>query len=202
MPKPTFFKLPKDKQELIMNVSTKEFSESTFNEVKISSIINKSQIPRSSFYDYFEDKKDLYRYIITLMKEEKMKFMGPVYEKAQTSFFETLTELLNAGAEFALTHPEYEKISGKVYENMEIVMEIFGEENLDVSKNYEDMLVCGIKAGEIRADIDVSFVAKSIYILSSNLMIEGLKDKNTSINKLIKEISDKMIDFIRNGIAR
>lgn len=201
MPKITFFNLAKEKQEQIINAAISEFSQFTFNEVKISNIINKSQIPRSSFYDYFEDKKDLYKYIILLIKEEKMKYMRPIAEKQQESFFRTLGELLRAGARFAATKPEYDKIASKIYGNMEIVREVLGEESLDVSKSYEDMLDKAIKAGEIRPNIDVKFVAKSINILSSNLMSEGFKEKETTINELIEEISDKMIDFIKNGIS-
>ena len=118
LPKLTFFNLTKEKQEQIISASINEFSQYTFNEVKISSIINKAQIPRSSFYDYFQDKKDLYKYIILLIKEEKMKFMEPVALKQQESFFETLRGLFRAGAKFAATKPEYDKIAGKIYENI------------------------------------------------------------------------------------
>ncbi|GAA0725046.1 hypothetical protein GCM10008905_19760 [Clostridium malenominatum] len=202
MPKLTFFNLTKEKQEQIINAAISEFSKYTFNEVKISSIINKAQIPRSSFYDYFEDKKDLYKHILLLIKEEKMKLMRPVAEKEQESFFETFRELFKAGAKFAATNPEYDKIAAKMYENMEIVQEIFGKEITDVSKSYEYMLTKGIEAGEIREDIDVKFIAKSINILSSQLMIEGVKEGKVSTNELIENICDKMIDFIKCGIKK
>lgn len=201
MPKLTFFNITKDKQEQIINASLDEFSKFTFNEAKISSIINKAQIPRSSFYDYFEDKIDLYKYIFLLIKEEKMKFLSPVFEKPQVDFFETLRELFRAGSAFAASKPQYEKIANKVYENIELVKQILGEENLDVSNSYEFMLNKGIEAGEIRRDIDIKFIAKSIYILSSHLMIEGFKERKITINELIEEVSDQMVDFIQRGIT-
>ncbi|MPN60931.1 hypothetical protein SDC9_208664 [bioreactor metagenome] len=89
-----------------------------------------------------------------------------------------------------------------MYENMEIVQEIFGKEITDVSKSYEYMLNKGIEAGEIRGDIDVKFIAKSINILSSQLMIEGVKEGKVSTNELIEEICYKMIDFIKCGIKK
>lgn len=41
-----------------------EFSEHGYQESSISSIIKKAKIPRGSFYQYFEDKLDLYKYVV------------------------------------------------------------------------------------------------------------------------------------------
>ena len=201
MPKQTFFNLPNEKQEQIINAAISEFSQSSFKEVKISDIITKAKIPRTSFYDYFKDKKDLYKYIILIIKEEKMKFMAPVLEKQQESFFEKLRDLFNAGANFAYSKPEYEKLSNKMYEDIDLIKEILGVESIDVSSFYEYMILEGIKSKEIRSDIDVKFVAKSIHILSSNIMTEGLEERKGNINEYIEKIADKIIDFIKRGIS-
>lgn len=200
MPKHTFFNLTKEKQDQIIDAAINEFSKFSFNEVKISDIVNKAKIPRSSFYDYFEDKKDLYKHIILIIKEEKVKFMAPVLEKHQSSFFEGFKELFKAGAKFASMNPEYEKLANRMYENIELVSEILGVENIDISSIYESMLINGMRIGEIRNDIDVKFVAKSIYILSSNLMAEGFEERKKPLNEFIEEIADKITNFIKIGI--
>jgi TetR/AcrR family transcriptional regulator len=201
LPKQTFFKLTQEKQDQIIKAAINEFSQFSFNEVKISDIISKAKIPRTSFYDYFEDKKDLYKYIILIIKEEKVKFMAPVLEKQQESFFESFKEIFQAAGRFAAMKPEYAKLGNKMLENMELIEEIFGAENLDNSSFYESMLEKGIKSGELRSDIDVKFTAKSIHILSSSVMIEGLEKRKTALNEFIEEIAGKILDFIRNGIA-
>ncbi|HYE81935.1 MAG TPA: TetR/AcrR family transcriptional regulator [Clostridia bacterium] len=202
MPKQTFFKLTSEKQKQIIDVAINEFSRFTFNEVKISDIISKAKIPRSSFYDYFEDKKDLYKYIILIIREEKMKYMEPVLTGQQESFFEGLRGLFEAGAGFAASKPEFEKLAGRMYENMELINEIFGAEVLDTSGMYESMLVKAIEAGEVRSDIDIKFIAKSIYILSSNLTPEIFKESEETLSEFIERITCNIIDFIRIGIAR
>jgi TetR/AcrR family transcriptional regulator len=201
LPKQTFYNLPKEKQEQIINAAINEFSQFSFNEVKISDIINKAKIPRTSFYDYFEDKKDLYKHIILIIKEEKMKFMAPVFENQQDNFFERLRELFKAGVKFASLRPEYEKLGIRMYENLELINDILEVKEIDVSSFYEFMIINGIRTGEIRSDIDVKFAAKSISIISSNLMAEGFEERQGSLNEFIEEIADKIIDFIRHGIA-
>ena len=64
MPKDTFFRLPDDKRNRILKGAKKEFYNCTFSEASINRIIKDAEIPRGSFYQYFEDKKDLYLYVI------------------------------------------------------------------------------------------------------------------------------------------
>lgn len=66
MPKQTFFNLPKSKQDLLISAGIKEFSRVPLNEAVISNIIATAEIPRGSFYQYFENKEDLFFYIFSL----------------------------------------------------------------------------------------------------------------------------------------
>ena len=64
MPKQTFFNLPSEKREVILEAARQEFSEVTLQEASIANIIKRAQIPRGSFYQYFEDKDDLFLYLV------------------------------------------------------------------------------------------------------------------------------------------
>lgn len=63
MPKSTFFNLPEEKKERIINATLEEFTENKYESVAISNISKKAKIPVGSFYQYFYDKDDLYLYI-------------------------------------------------------------------------------------------------------------------------------------------
>ncbi|RLL42708.1 TetR/AcrR family transcriptional regulator [Oceanobacillus piezotolerans] len=67
MPKQTFFNLPEHKRNTLIEAAGKEFSRVPLAEASISNIIKEAHIPRGSFYQYFENKEDLYLY---LLKEE------------------------------------------------------------------------------------------------------------------------------------
>ncbi len=64
MPKQTFFNLPNEKKRVILEAAKQEFSEMTLQEASIANIIKRAQIPRGSFYQYFEDKDDIFLYLI------------------------------------------------------------------------------------------------------------------------------------------
>ena len=64
MPKQTFYNLKEEKREKIEQALLKEFSNNTFEGASISNIIAEAQIPRGSFYQYFESKEDLLRFYI------------------------------------------------------------------------------------------------------------------------------------------
>ena len=64
MPSSTFLNLPAEKQEKLLEAATREISHKPFNEASINQIIREAGIPRGSFYMYFQDKEDLFRYLI------------------------------------------------------------------------------------------------------------------------------------------
>ena len=74
MPKDTFFNLPEDKRTLICDVAIDEFAEYPFDQASINRIVAKSGIAKGSFYQYFEDKKDLFLHIMQLIAEEKINY--------------------------------------------------------------------------------------------------------------------------------
>ena len=69
MPTSTFFRLPAEKRERLMDAAWEEFTSSSYGEVSINRIIHQARIPRGSFYQYFEDKEDLFWYLLDGMQD-------------------------------------------------------------------------------------------------------------------------------------
>lgn len=69
MPKETFYNLAPEKQERIMAAAKAEFSKVPLQEASIAKIIKMAGISRGSFYQYFEDKEDLYYYFFESIKK-------------------------------------------------------------------------------------------------------------------------------------
>lgn len=198
MPKKTFFKLDAQKQAVIIQESVKVFSEASFNEVKIATIIRQAQIPRTSFYDYFEDKMDLYAYIMLMVSEKKKLYMSEV--SFEDNFFDVMTHLFEAGLRFMLEEPELDKLSRKMLSQPELMKEIFGEEAMDVSPIFEDLLLKGIQNGVIRENINISFMARTLMILSRELMID-MKDEQSMV-LVLKDMSKELVTFLQHGLKK
>lgn len=64
MPKKTFFNLPNEKKESLIQSAMKEFSRAPLAKASIANIIKDAAIPRGSFYQYFEDKEDLFYFLL------------------------------------------------------------------------------------------------------------------------------------------
>ena len=69
MPSETFFRWPEEKRRRIIDAAWDEFTSVSFDQVSINRIIRAADIPRGSFYQYFEDKSDLFRYLADGVKQ-------------------------------------------------------------------------------------------------------------------------------------
>lgn len=93
MPTNTFFNLPKEKQEIILKAARSEFTRVPFTEASINQIIQTANISRGSFYMYFQDKEDLYQYLIqNYSKHLEQKYIT-ILERHHGDIIETYLDL-------------------------------------------------------------------------------------------------------------
>ncbi|WP_341962747.1 TetR/AcrR family transcriptional regulator [Planococcus maritimus] len=201
MPKTTFFKLTEQKQDSLIAAAMQEFAKATFEEVKIASIIKSAGIPRSSFYDYFEDKEDVYLYLLSMIKEQKQLYMAPLLDKESSPFFDSLREFIKAGALFAAHYPLYEKIAKSFYANTQLMQTLLGEDRPNMISLYEELLLEGIASGELAPDLDAPYMAECIYQLTTGLTAGYDKETDQDISEMIAEKSEKLISLLEKGIA-
>ena len=65
----TFYNLPQEKKNRIIKAAVKEFSRVPLEKALISNIIKDADIPRGSFYQYFENIDDLFVYILDIISK-------------------------------------------------------------------------------------------------------------------------------------
>ena len=87
MPSATFLRLSKEKKDKLIKAAFKEFSNVNFNDASINKIIKDAGIPRGSFYMYFENKKDLYFYLLEQYGEELLTKMKEILAKENGDLF-------------------------------------------------------------------------------------------------------------------
>jgi len=76
LPKELFFKICPEKQRRVLDASKMEFSEHVFEDASINHVIKNADISRGSFYQYFDDKKDLYFFLLKeIMRERLNRFL-------------------------------------------------------------------------------------------------------------------------------
>ncbi|WP_322447235.1 TetR/AcrR family transcriptional regulator [Robertmurraya mangrovi] len=93
MPKQTFFNLSVEKRKKLLESAEIEFTRVPFFEASIANIIKTAGIPRGSFYQYFEDKDDLYFYLLEGKLKKAKNYFSTLLEKHQGDLIEAVTEM-------------------------------------------------------------------------------------------------------------
>lgn len=122
MPSITFNNLCEEKKKKIIEASKKEFSNKLYQEASLNQIIKESDISRGSFYMYFDDKKDLYFY---LLDEYKNRFEGIVIHilnKNNGEIFSSFKEIFSM-AYTKLLNDENSLFIENIFRNMNYLIE-------------------------------------------------------------------------------
>lgn len=202
MPTNTFHNLEESKKQRIIDASFKEFAKMPFEQVKLSNIIKSSNIPRGSFYQYFEDKTDLYKYLFDLIKIRKMEYMGDILPNpGKTPFLELFRILYVRGLEFALEDPVFYKFGKYLFDTKgDIYNELVGD-GLKLAKQFYVSYVETDKSlGRIRQDVDSELLADLFINATTNITLDEFSE-NESFNsdKMLSRV-DSLIQILKKGI--
>ena len=111
MPKDTFNNLPDEKRDHIIQIALEEFSENSYHAASISKIVKKAKIAKGSFYQYFEDKKTFYRYLVRMATDEKLNIVQKLPAPDPSSgLFDYMRWQFLAQVLFELERPHLAKI--------------------------------------------------------------------------------------------
>ncbi len=116
MPKKTFLNLPKPKQQQFLKVAFEEFALHEYHQASITRIVNKLGIAKGSIYQYFENKRDLYFYLLEVAGRMRAKAGEANGNQTPNDFFQFLAENFIKKIHFDLEHPS---ISGFLFNVMQ-----------------------------------------------------------------------------------
>lgn len=206
MPKDTFFNLTEEKRLRIIDISIDEFADFSYEKASISRIVEKAEIAKGSFYQYFEDKNDLYKYLLlNVIVEEKVKYSSQLTLKLQEkNFFDVLKELYIAGINFARDNPKLAEISNHFTKNTDdkLKKEIYGGSIPKSNALLEGLLFHGIAKGDLNPEIDVKLTA---YILTSLSIFIGeyfKKELRVEDDMELMTLIDNMLLIFEKGIKK
>ena len=100
---------------MIIDCAIAEFAAHDYDIASISTIVKQAKIAKDSFYRYFENKKDLYLYLIDLASQTKTAFLRQAKApKADADFFSHLRWLFSMGIQFKLCYPVLSQIVNRL----------------------------------------------------------------------------------------
>lgn len=205
MPKDTFFNLPDDKRELICTVAIEEFAEYSFDQASINRIVARSGIAKGSFYQYFDDKADLFLYLARLAAQAKAEYISPVLRNPDKhDFFTLLREAYISGIQFAAQHPEYAEISKKILEHKDspISRELMAENLPFAYEFFETLIENAVARGEVREDLDTKMLAHMIVPMNALFTEYYLDHVAREYDEGMLDTLDQFVDLLKTGIGR
>ncbi len=169
MPKQTFFNLPEAKRKAFLDAAVEEFALRDYESASVSRIVAKLGIAKGSVYQYFEDKRDLYLYLIDWASRERMAFIsraaGPDPHEGLFAYTQWLLEM---GVRFTFAHPLpsqliYRALFGAAPFRDEALQRMRAS-SLDTIRQ---LLSLGVASGELDPDLDLDLAAYLLNLMAS-----------------------------------
>ncbi|MDW7650952.1 MAG: TetR/AcrR family transcriptional regulator [Bacillota bacterium] len=206
MPSQTFFNLPEAKKEKIVEAAFDEFALYSFTNASIARIVANAGIPRGSFYQYFSDLKDLYKYLFHLVGEQKMVYVTETHQQMQQAdYLAIIKALYAAGIRFAADHPRFARLGANFYkEDPSFRREIMGEFEDTSLRYFEGLLQSGQEKGDVDKKIDIKVAAYLFH--TTHIAVVEYIIQNRGQEYLFAEhdgfldLADKVLYILANGL--
>ena len=218
MPLKTFFNLKSERQREIIDVCLEEFGFNDYNEASLTRIIKKLGIAKGSFYRYFENKRDLYEYLIKSAKKLNQAIFNQIFKKPAEDILETWVDFYLAAVKLDNEYPLFSYFGYKVFLERNNV--ILGNVALKSKEAGIKLLKNLFKQQQdkdlIRKDIDVDLMIFTLLQINEGFLDyltikhnidfkENIKKRNQLFSISLKTIKKELEGFariIREGIRR
>lgn len=215
MPLQTFYNLDKARKSEILKASFNEFAFTGYHLASVSNVVKKLGIAKGSFYRYFENKLDLYSYLVHHAYEMRMDQLNDLLHNTTLGFFDILRENFHDKIVFDLNHPlESIFLYNALQENNDgeagnILKELFN----DVNKFIINLIINYQEKGELNKSISPEIAAHFIFQSQLGLYeylanYQGIsfkesikKGKLFSVSESeIMKVVDEMLAIIKSGL--
>lgn len=205
MPKSTFFNLPEQKRDVILQSAAAEFASQGYKAASVNRIVDAAQIAKGSFYQYFQDKDDLYAYIVEeLIGERKLAAFRRLEPRLAgitlTSFlrmafheqlrqFEENPALMRIGIEFPQLsgEPVYRRIMRRYQDRTDVF--------------FLPYIQAEQSRGELDPHVNPFMLSTMLMALGQYMNILILHEGLTAVNEtMIDSIVDDLEYILKNGI--
>lgn len=217
MAKPTFFALPAERRERLVDEAITEFAERSYAEASLSQIVQRAGIAKGSLYQYFEDKLDLYRWLLTEeVPRRKREFLAS--SKDAADFWLTLERHIERGMAFLVEHPRLARITAAAAhpaadEQVRGLHRLVCEAG---TAELQALLERGIRAGALSKRLDIAVVTRFVAaIIGPGLTEVVLCELGAELHEVLasetlrrrlggrrrKRLAQQAIQMIRGGLT-
>lgn len=182
-----------------------EFASAGYEKASITQMVKKLKIAKGSVYQYFENKKELYFYLLELAQQSRQEYMKPILRHPPGNFWDSYINLFEASLKFDYENPEMSTLIAnaaheKYADDLGNLMINQKKKSLDFMRG---LLERELLSGGLRDDVNIdvmAFVAGNVtngiwdYLTLKNLNTDpGKKGKKVlpkeEVNRILTDIS-------------
>jgi AcrR family transcriptional regulator len=211
MPKQTFLNLPDEKRQTIINAAIEEFAGYGLENASTNRIVANSGISKGSFYQYFEDKQDVFMYLLTVLEREKLEFFkGRHPPSMNMDTFQYFRWMIKTGMEFNTSHPLLtQAISRVMFGEGMYYGNTFADVRERTAQGLRAMIEQAVARGEVDPSVDVELAVMIMETwsntISTYVLNEGIKQKDIMKwvrSAKVQERIDKMLYVMEYGLRK
>lgn len=206
MPTERFYKLPEEKKKAIRDAAMEECIRVPFEKVSINKIIQNAGISRGSFYTYFEDKRDLVRYIFSDTADKLKFFWTKSVVTHGGDLWIASEELLDQAIIFAQKGKMFQMMQSIVlYQDFDkLFAEIHGSNGVGEEKGNEILeALYEVTDKEKFRKIDMdSFGILVSMIMGCVMESIGWYNRHMESEENIKKIFREKLEILQHGICK
>lgn len=203
---PTFQNLKEDKKNRIIDAALAEFSARPFNEASITNIVKYADISRGSFYQYFGNKENIYKYLVSYLytkhREDLIHILiendGELYPSLLEFYDKYIDDLFNSEY-FAFYKNTFRYVNHYLIGD-EGVLSVQNQSTNREEQRKQFMTI--VKMDDLKANSSQE-VLEYIYFLVNTIhymVLDGFVN-NLPINE-IKDRSTRAVDWLYYGIKK
>ena len=200
MPKETFLKLSKEKQQKVINAAKKEFARAPIENVSIKNIVEEADIARGSFYQYFESKEDLLIYILrenseklnTKLKDKVKETNGDIF-KLYIFLYDSMIEEFTDNSDQELFRQIFINLKSSDENVFDLVRKTKPQ---DIIEYYEQINKNNLK---IENHEDLVIICDMLNVITRRALIKNFKNKS---KEDCRKMFLKEIEYLKYGIEK
>jgi AcrR family transcriptional regulator len=171
MPKKTFENLNSEKKDAIILAFLHEFTTHTYDDASLSSVVKKLGIAKGSVYQYFNDKLDLFTYLISECNKVKMKYTSSCYRESYDSFWDYFKSVIRANIKFDKDNPLHSIFLFCLEDNLnsKSTRHLFVEYKSQTLLGYNSLVTNEVSKGNFRNDISTDTLSYYLYTTSLSI---------------------------------
>ena len=202
MPTNTFFNLPAEKKHKILKAANKEFARVPLEQASIKNIVEDAEIARGSFYQYFENKQDLFDYIMTSKTGDMEKKLMEMIENENGNIINIFINMYDHLIEVGKIRRN-NKLFRQIFENIKtsdnLMLTRKEEMNKKLEKTLQDLYSKNKDILNIKDEEEFKLVIEILAAITRQRIVASLKYKNSAEARkdFLKEI-----EYIKRGILK